>query len=107
MAVILEGRLISRDRMLKDGSNQVVTFYSINTVKGWKQVRFDKAVNLKKIEVPGLVKIEVTSARVKTDTTEKGTFTNTSVYAVSCDQVDSLPEFEAYEQSRLEEKLDM
>lgn len=101
----LQGRLISRERVVQ-ATNQKVTFYSIGTVKGWFQVTLDKSIDIKKIEVPGLVEIDVTSARVKTNVTEDGrTFENKSVYVVAVRQIESAPEYEAFEAARLDEKL--
>lgn len=105
MAVQVEGRLIARERLLKD-TNQTVTFYSIHTTKGWAQVVFDRKIDMKKIEVPGLVRINVVSARVVTHTGEDGTvYKNKKFFANHVENIESSPEFEDYEQKLLEEKI--
>lgn len=103
--MLVEGRLIARKNLVKE-SNKEVTFYSIHTLNGWAAVRFTEDVDTKKIETPGLVKINVYSAKHKTTTTEDGTsYTNKILYANTCENVDSLPEFEQFEQNLLEEKV--
>lgn len=105
MAVVVEGRLIARDRLVKD-TNQNVTFYSIHTVNGWAQVTFDRKIEMKKIGVPGLVKITVASARIVTNTGEDGTvYKNKRFFATTVENIESSPEFEDYEQKLLEEKI--
>jgi len=104
----VQGRLIGRDRLVTE-TNKTVTFYSIHTLKGWAQVNFDeKKVDMKKVEVPGLVEIEVVSARISTNTVEDGTtYKNKRFFATSCVNIDSSPEFEAFEQELLEKKVNM
>lgn len=105
MGVIIEGRLISRDRLVKE-TNQNVTFYSVHTKNGWANVNFTDDVNKKNIKTPCLVKANVVSAREKTTTTEDGiTYKNKSFLVDSCEMVDSLPEFEKFEQELLEQKV--
>lgn len=103
--MLVEGRLIARKNLVKE-SNKEVTFYSIHTLNGWAAVRFTEDVDTKKILTPGLVRINVYSAKHKTTTTEDGTsYTNKILYANTCENVDSLPEFEQFEQDLLEEKV--
>lgn len=105
MAVTLRGRLISRERLVKE-TNQKVTFYSINTVKGWLQVTPDKFIDMKKIEVPGLVEIEVTSIKIQETKADDGrVFTNKKAYATRVVNIENDDEFESYEQAQLEAKL--
>lgn len=105
MGVAIEGRLISRERLVKK-TNQNVTFYSIHTVNGWANVNFTEDVNKKKLDTPCLVKANVVSARTKTTTTDEGmTYKNKSFLVDSCEMVDALPEFEKYEQELLEQKV--
>lgn len=104
--VILEGRIIGRDRLVK-ATNQKVTFYSLHTTKGWLQLNVDKGIDMKKIEVPGLVRVNVTSVNIKTNTLEDGReFKNKIAYVTSVENIESSPEFQEYEQRRLEEKID-
>ena len=104
--VFLEGRIISRERLVRD-TNQMVTFYSMNTVKGWLQLTIDKGIDMKKIEVPGLVKVRVTSVKIKTNVLDDGReFKNKVAYVTEIENVETSPEFEDYEQARLEEKLE-
>jgi len=106
MAVGIEGRLIARERLVA-ATNQNVTFYSIHTTKGWAQVTFDRKIDMKKIEVPGLVKVTVASARIVTNTGEDGTvYKNKRFFATTVENIESSPEFEDYEQKLLEEKID-
>ena len=105
--MLVKGRLIARERLVK-ATNQNVTFYSIHTMKGWAQVNFDKKLDMKKIEVPGLVEIEVYSAKIKTTTTAEGqTYTNKIFYANTVENIPSYPEFEEMEQTLLEEKINL
>lgn len=109
MAVQLTGRIIVRERLVAE-TNTMVKFYSIGTTKGWYQAKIDKLVDMKKIEVPGLVKATVTSAKSKTVTTEDGkTYVNKSVYITELSNVDEkdpvIQEYLEHEQRRLEEKL--
>lgn len=106
MSVTMQGRLFSRERLLTDGSNRKVTFYTISTEKGYYQVTPDKKIDMRKIAVPGLVEITVTSARERTNTAADGkVYKNTTVYAVDIKNIDSAPDFEEYEQRKLEDKL--
>ncbi len=103
--MLVEGRLISRKNLVKE-TNKEVTFFSIHTLNGWAAVRFTEDVDTKKIETPGLVRINVYSAKHKTTTAEDGTsYTNKILYANQVENVDSLPEFEEFEQNLLEEKV--
>jgi hypothetical protein len=105
MAIKVQGRLISRERLVAD-TNQMVTFYSIHTVKGWSNVNFTEDVNKKTLITPCLVEANVVSARVRTTTTEDGiTYNNKSFLVNECKIIESSPEFEAYEQRLLEEKV--
>lgn len=104
MAVPVEGRLIARERLLRD-TNQTVTFYYIHTIKGWAQVIFDRKVDMRKIEVPGLVRINVVSARISTQEVDGTVYKNKKFYANHVENIESSPEFEAYEQKLLEEKI--
>jgi len=103
--MLVQGRLIVRERLVKE-TNQMVKFYSIHTLKGWAQVNFDKKVEMKKIEVPGLVEIDVVSARINTNTGDDGTvYKNKRFFATSCKNIESSPEFEEFEHNLLEEKI--
>ena len=103
--VHLEGRIIGRERLVK-ATNQKVTFYSLNTVKGWIQLTIDRSIDMNKIEVPGLVKVLVTSVRNKHVVTDDGReFNNKIAYVAEVVNIDASPEFQDYEQARLEEKL--
>ena len=105
MAVKVEGRLISRDRLVKE-TNQNVTFYSLHTINGWANVNFTDDVKKKDLVTPCLVRANVVSARTKTTTTEDGiTYNNKSFLVNECEVIESSPEFEAYEQALLEEKV--
>jgi len=100
-----QGRLISRERLMPDNKTKV-TFYSIHTLKGWAQVTFDKEIDMKKIETPSLVEIDVVSARISSNTATDGTvYQNKRFYANSVEVIESSEEFEAFEQELLEEKI--
>ncbi|MCK5347027.1 MAG: hypothetical protein KAR20_26640 [Candidatus Heimdallarchaeota archaeon] len=103
--VVVEGRLISRERLVKE-TNKKVTFYSIHSVKGWAGVSFDDKIDMEKIEVPGLVRIEVISARISTNTDKDGViYKNKKFFANVIENIETSEEFEAYEQDLLEKKI--
>ena len=105
MAITIRGRKKGRERLVK-ANNQKVTGYSINTVNGWLQITPDRAIDMKKLEVPGLVEVVITSIKVQENTTEDGrVFTNKKAYATNIKNIDSDIEFEDYEQAALEAKL--
>lgn len=107
MGVAVEGRLISRDRLVK-ATNETVTFFSIHTTNGWANANFTEDVKKKELakQTPCLVKAVVVSARTKTTTTDEGiTYNNKSFLINECQVVEALPEFEKYEQDLLEAKV--
>ena len=102
--ITVAGRLISRERLVK-ATNQKVTFYSLNTTKGWINIRPDKNIDMSKVEVPGLVEVVISSIKVNEVTLDDGRqITNKNAYAVSIKNIEHNDEFLQYEQKALEDK---
>ena len=109
MATIIQGRIIVRERLVK-ATNQKVNFYSVkyldkNKAVRWAQVKFDEAVKIKDLEVPGLVELVTTSAKVKTTVVDDNQYTNTTIYVTEAKNIDSCPELEDVEATLTESRI--
>lgn len=109
MATTIKGRIIVRERLVK-ATNQKVNFYAVKYLDKkqnikWANVRFDESVKIKDLEVPGLVELQSTSAKVKTTTVDDNTYENVTIYVTAAKNIAAYPELEDIEAQQTEERI--